>query len=366
MGTLKKTITFLTPLEQKRGLLVLVLVIGMALLDTAGIASVMPFLAVLGNPEMSQSNPILSTLYIHAQRLGVRTVDDFLIMLGLGSFVFIIVSAAYRTFTHYVMNHYIEMRRHSIGARLLETYLRQPYTFFLDRHSSDLSKIILSEVDQVIGMVIRPFTNMVSYSLVLIAITVLLMIVNPWLALSAAGLLGGLYALVFLSLRSKLTRLGATLVSANKERFMAVGEAFGGIKDIKLIGCEQSYLNRFERPSQQFSATQATQQTINQLPIYVIEAIIFGAILIITVVLMIKAGGISSGALGQILPILGLYTFAAYRTKPAVQNIYQGIASLSYGQAAVDNLYAEMYPKCYHDLPQTNVNLLPHIPKRVH
>ena len=58
------------------------------------------------------------------------------------------------------------------------------------------------------------------------------------LALLAAGLLGGLYALVFLGLKHKLTRLGGTLVSANKERFMAVGEAFGGIKDIKLFQME--------------------------------------------------------------------------------------------------------------------------------
>jgi len=149
MKTLKKSLALLTPHERKRGLLVLVLVMGMALLETAGVASVMPFLAVLGNPEMLNINPVLSGLYAFAQPLGIRTPDEFLIALGLGAFVLIIVSAAYRTLTHYAMNRYIEMRRHSIGSRLLETYLRQPYAFFLDRHSGDMSKTILSEVDQV-------------------------------------------------------------------------------------------------------------------------------------------------------------------------------------------------------------------------
>jgi ATP-binding cassette, subfamily B, bacterial PglK len=100
----------------------------------------MPFLAVLGNPEMLETNPILSTLYAQTQAFGIKTPDDFLIALGLGASVLIIVSAAYRTLTHYAMNRYIEMRRHSIGSRLLETYLRQPYAFFLDRHSGDMSK----------------------------------------------------------------------------------------------------------------------------------------------------------------------------------------------------------------------------------
>ena len=60
MKTLKKAISLLTPHERKRGLLVLVLVVGMALLETAGVASVMPFLAVLGNPEMLNTNPVLN------------------------------------------------------------------------------------------------------------------------------------------------------------------------------------------------------------------------------------------------------------------------------------------------------------------
>jgi len=344
MNTLKKTIALLTPHERRRGLMVLVMVMGMALLETAGVASVMPFLAVLGSPEMLDTNPILNTLYIHAQPLGIATPDDFLIVLGIGAFALIIVSAAYRTLTHYAMNRYIEMRRHSISTRLLETYLRQPYAFFLDRHSGDMSKAILSEVDSVVAHVLRPSYNMVAYSLVLIAITVLLLIVNPWLALLAAGLLGGLYALVFLGIKHKLMRLGGIRVAANKERFMAAGEAFGGIKGIKLLGREQSYLSRFQGPSQKFAATQASHATINQVPKYLIEAFAFGGIIGIVVVLMISAGGLSSGALGQILPIIGLYAFSAYRLQPALQKIFSGLASLRYGQAAVDSLYADLHP----------------------
>lgn len=164
---------------------------------------------------------------------------------------------------------------------------------------------------------------------------------SVWLA---AGLIGGLYALVYFGMRRYLGRIGRIRIAANRERFMAAGEAFGGIKDIKLLGLEQSYLGRFQGPSRRLAATQAAQQTLNQVPNYVIDAIIFGAMLALTVVLLITSGGLASGALGQILPILGLYAFAAYRMKPAVQNIYQGLASLRYGQAAVDSVYADMHP----------------------
>ena len=77
MKTLKKAISLLTPHERKRGLLVLVLVIGMSLLETAGVASVMPFLAVLGNPEMLNTNPILNAIYTHAQTLASTRPTNF-------------------------------------------------------------------------------------------------------------------------------------------------------------------------------------------------------------------------------------------------------------------------------------------------
>jgi len=126
-----KTLSFFNPTERKKGLLVLLLVMGMALLETVGIASVMPFLAVLGNPDMIESNPILAALFAWSQGLGVKDAEGFLKVLGIGAFVLIVASAVYRTVTHYAMNRFIEMRRHSLGLRLLQLYLRQPYEFFL-------------------------------------------------------------------------------------------------------------------------------------------------------------------------------------------------------------------------------------------
>jgi len=348
MKTLKKAIELLTPYERKRGLLVLILVMGMALLETAGIASIMPFLAVLGNPQMVDTNPILSAVYVQAQTLGVQTADDFLVLLGIGSFVFIIISAVYRTLTHYVMNRYIEMRRHSIGKRLLKVYLHQTYDFFLGCHSDELSKNILSEVDQLISHVFRPVINLAANSLMLVTITVLLLVVNPVLALLAAGLTSGLYVLVFIGLKGRLKRLGSDRMDANTARFMATSEAFDGIKNIKLLGCEQSYISRFQASSQQYAATQASHQTFKEVPNFLIEAIMLGGILLVTLMLMITDTR-GNSALGGILPILGLYAFAAYRIKPAMHGIYKGFASLRFGQAAVDNLYA--------DLCQLNVHM---------
>ena len=343
MNTLQKSIQLLSPDERRRALIVLILIVGMALLETASVASIMPFLAVLGSPEMIKSNKLLNSLFGQLGIFGVRTTDSFILILGVGAFALILVSAIYRTLTQYYMNMFIEMLRHSIGMRLLNRYLQQPYCFFLTRHSGDMSKAILSEVDELVLHVYRPVFNMAAYSLVLIVMSVLLVLINPWVALLTAGLLGLLNALFFILLRKKIALIGENIVDANKERFISASEIFGGIKDIKLMGSEEAYLSRFNKPSVHFAAGHATHQTLNQVPYYLIEAIAIGGMLLVSIMLLNNAGGMHNNALGEILPTLGLYAFAAYRLKPAVTNIFQGFTGLRFGRATVETVYGEMF-----------------------
>lgn len=337
--TYRKVLALLNPQEKRRGALVLAMVIIMALLETAGVVSVMPFLAVLGNPEIVETNPVLSTLYY---RIGFGSVDSFIFWLGVGAFSLILFSAVFRSITHYAMSRFTEMRRHSISKRLLETYLRQPYAFFLNRHSGDMAKNILSEVDQVVQEVFRPGLQMLAYTLVLVALVTLLIIVDPWLALGVAVVVGGLYALIFGSVRKLLSRVGQDRLQANQERYTAAAEAFGGIKDIKLLGREHAYLQRFDGPSFRQAKHQATNQTLSEVPRYLVEAVGFGGVIALTLYLLAAHGGTGSNALGQMLPVLGLYAFAGYRMLPAAQRVYNGLAKLRFGVAAVDAINSDL------------------------
>ena len=76
---IKESILLAYTLERRKGLLVLILVMGMAILETLGVASIMPFLAVLGNPEMIYTNTFLITIFDLAKNFGITTPDDFLV-----------------------------------------------------------------------------------------------------------------------------------------------------------------------------------------------------------------------------------------------------------------------------------------------
>lgn len=314
----------------------------MALLETASVASVMPFLSVLGDPNMIGSNDYISKLFLYSQNIGVVSTNHFMIFLGVSSFVLIIISAFYRTITLFSMNNFVEMCRHSISSRLLESYLSQSYSFFISRHSSDMTKTILSEVDQLTGTTFRPVFAMFANSLVFLALTIFVIIVNPFLAIGTAGLLCFLYLLVFLLLKSKLGFLGQRRVSANEQRFLTAGEALLGIKYVKVLGCERSYVSKFKISSFEFAKSVASHQTLNQIPKYLIEAFSFGGIIVIVLFLMLVYYKDSLNALGSILPVIGLYAFSAYRLQPALQAIFSGVSSLRYGTASVDKIYSDI------------------------
>lgn len=310
------------------------MILVMALMDTIGVASILPFMTVLANPSTIHSNQYL--LYIYTT-LQFTSSKSFLLFLGTSVLTFLLLSITFRAITTYVQLRFTMMQEYSLGRQLVSGYLRQPYEWFLKQHSSDLGKTVLSEVSQVISSCITPMMQVVAQISIVVALMTLLIVTDPVLSLMVSAILALAYGTIYGSLRRYLGRIGADRVAANQERYRAVSEAFGGIKDVKITGQEKTFLTRFEVPAQRFASHQATANIIGQLPRFLLEAIAFGGMIVLVLYLM------SSGQEFQsILPVLTLYAFAAYRLLPALQIMYQHITTLRFSSAALDVLYDDI------------------------
>ena len=133
----------------------------MALLDMIGVASIVPFMAVLTNPDVIETNSIFNFLYSISNLIGVDNDQEFLFTLGTLMFVLLVVSLIFKAITNYILIRFVQMRAYSVSKRLVEGYLNQPYIWFLNRHSADLGKTILSEVGHVIGGALAPSLDLV-------------------------------------------------------------------------------------------------------------------------------------------------------------------------------------------------------------
>jgi ABC-type bacteriocin/lantibiotic exporter with double-glycine peptidase domain len=342
MKDLKNILDLISTKDNHNVIYVVFIAIIMSLIEAAGIVSIIPFLAVLGNPDLIFSNKLLNYFYSKAILVGIQTADIFLILLGLVSFFVIIFSSLFRTYANYTMHHFTEMVRHRLETRLLEIFMVKPYSFYVNSHTAEISKTILSEVDHLITNMIRPLINLISHSFVSLAILLVLFLINSWVAICAIFILGAIYSIIYVSLKKKLYSLGKDMIITNKERFLTVSEAFGFIKEIKLYNIEKNYITRFQKASITYAKTHAKQIVINQVPKYIIEAFAYGFILLLLIALMLITGGLSQNTLGDILPIVGIFTFSAYRLIPACQTIYSCLSSLRYGKPLIDSFNFEV------------------------
>ena len=99
MQTFKKIVYLFVTHQRKRALLLLLMILIMALLDMIGVASIMPFMAVLTNPSVVETNPILKMMFQASNIFGVETNQQFLIALGVLVFVMLVTSLTFKALT---------------------------------------------------------------------------------------------------------------------------------------------------------------------------------------------------------------------------------------------------------------------------
>ena len=337
MQTFKKLIFLLSSFERKQVSLLLIMVIMMAFIDMVGVASILPFMAVLSNPSLIDTNIILNSMFKVANSFGVNSNYEFLFTLGCMVFVLLIISLIFKAATTYMQIRFVQMREHSIGKRLVEGYLHQPYSWFLSRHSADLGKNILSEIGQLTGGGIAPLIELISKGILALAIITLLIIANPKLALIVAFSLGTSYLITFYFVRKKLKNIGEEKLINNRLRYTSISDAFGAVKEVKIGGLEEIYTKNFSKYAEIYARSFANSQVIAQLPRYILEAIAFGGILLILLYMITQTGSFNDS-----LPIISLYILGGYRLMPALQQMYVSFTGLSFIGPSLDKIYDEI------------------------
>jgi ABC-type multidrug transport system fused ATPase/permease subunit len=336
MSTLRNLYRILSPRERRQVLLLSPLLCVTALIEVAGIASILPFLTLVGDPDAIGRHEVLRQLY---EAGGFADTRSFLIAVGVLMFFFIVGSNALIALTTWAVLRFSWMRNHSIALRLLRSYLVKPYLFFLERHSSDLGKNLVAEVNQVVAGTIVPAMQIVARGIAALAILALLVAVDPLLAALTALVLGGAYGCIFFAIRRRQRRMGQRRLAANQDRFEILSEAFAGVKEIKLMGREREVVRRFRGPSVEFARAVADNAVVGQVPRFILEAIAFGGIVLVVLYLLGTGQDFKT-----ILPILGLYAFAGYRLMPSLQQIFLGLTKMKFNASALEYLVKDLPP----------------------
>ena len=335
MKTFKKILDLLSRSERKQVFYLLIMILFGALLDVIGIASIMPFIAVLTNPDLIENNILINKLFNYSNLIGVRTNEQFLFALGISVFFLLVFSLTFKAFLAYSQLRFSSMCQYGLSKRLMERYLNQPYSWFLSRHSAEIGKTVLSEVGIIVTKGLKPMLNMITHGTVAFAILVLLIFNEPKFSLIACTSLSLTYLLIYRLTRNYLMRIGQERVKAVQDRFMVVTEAFNAAKELKVGNLEQAFLERFSIPAKNLAKYSAIAGSISQLPRYALEIIAFGGMLLLILFLM------GQNTFNNVLPLIALYVFAGYRLIPALQQIYASITMLRFVSPSLNSTHKD-------------------------
>ena len=325
----------------------------MGVVEMVGVASILPFMQLVADPEAIERGGWLSVAY---DRLGFGSVESALFAAGLFLFLVITFNNAFNALTIWFMQRFAWGLSHRLGTDLLARYLHQPYTFFLGRNTAGLNQTLLSEVNYVVTGVLLPVLYVSARTITALLIVALLAAFDWKLAATVVLVFGGAYAVVYAVFRRSQYRLGLERYNQNQLRFTVAQEALAGIKDVKTLGRESEFLRRFAEPSRRFSAAAARNNVVSRLPRYALEIVGFGGILLVVLYLLR-----TQSDLAPVLPILSLYAFAGYRLMPALNELFQGIVTIRFNTSALVALHRDLVEDT--ELPRVSPRLKGRTPR---
>jgi len=325
----------MTPGERRRFWLLVAITFLLSALEAASVLSILPFLRLLADPGLIETNRVLSWLY---QAGGFESEQSFLIAAGVLVFTITVTGLGLKMVAIWVTTRFALMRSYSFSARLLSKYLHQPYEWFLTRHSATLGNAVLSEVDQVVHNALLPAMQMIPEAFLVVLLVGLMCFLEPEIALGGAVLLGGAYGLIYLGVRRLILRIGVQRLEANRDRFHVVQEATGGVRELKIMYLEAAFLNRFRTAALRMARAQTIGQVIAGLPRQAIEAMAFGGMILLVLILLVRG----DGSVQSIIPILGLIAVVGMRLIPVLQLIYRRSANIRMADATLRKIHDDL------------------------
>lgn len=334
MRSIKKVVELLNRRERINGLILLFFVLLGAVIDVVGVATVMPFVAVLTTPSLIDTHPVLVSTF---NFFGFTSKPLFIVALGsmfLGALAF---SAALKIILAYAQARFSLMRECSISSRIFKEILLRPYEWHQNKHSTDQMRAVLSEVSQVVQGGIDPLITLATQSTVAFGLIILLIIIDHEVAILAAVFFGGFFFLAFFLTTQKLRQAGENSVRSNQLRFKLMSETLTLLKEVKVAGVETIRADRFQEHSFAYARAHTLARVLSATPRLFLEFIAFGGIILFCLYLFIYHGGLQES-----LPLISLYIFSGYRLLPAFQHIYSSLSQLRYLEATINSLHSQL------------------------
>lgn len=347
-----KLVQILNRKQRRDGIILFFLLMIVSMLEMLGVGVIVPFIITMLEPEKIMTNqymaPIIDLFQITDYRQFMYVVSGGIIVIYVAKNVFIL-------YVNYYQSRYRNRLEKDLNVKMLSSYMKRPYTFFLQTNSAEIIRGVNSDIANV-ASVVDGYFSILAEGLTCLVIGVFLICMNPFMALSLLAVAGITAFGIIMGFKEVTGRCGVRTREAFAEKFKNMNQAVDGIKEISVAHRKLYFIQKFADSAQMAADNNTTYLCISKAPNRLIETVFIASLLLVVTV--------SYGAAGnnlEFVTALGAIGIAAVRILPSVSTLTNAMNGLVYMrpslEAAYDNLmeaekYQQMTENVEADVPE--------------
>src|SRR3989338_5874256 len=323
----KKLISLLDAKQRRKAIVLIGLIFIEMILEAVGIGLVVPILAIV-----SQANEIgyLKILDNETHSMAIIVVVSVFVL-------FYCIKTPFIVYLAWKKPKFAFEVGIQLSQRLFECYLNQPYVFHLQRNTAQLVNNITNEVSKVVKYGLICIVNLVAESAVFFSIVLLMLYFEPIATLIVASLMSIFFCVYQQKIRYRIYLWGEKHLYYDGKRFQYAQQGLGGVKDAKLLGREQDFLDQYEIHNVEFARVSRLQEMMDAIPRLWLEWFTVIAMAVLVFVILIRGNSPT-----ELIPVLGFFAAAAFRIMPSVSRILTSAQGFFYASPAISCLCSEM------------------------
>lgn len=330
-----KLFNLLSPQQRRHFYGLQIFVILMAFVEIIGVASIIPFMALVGDMSQLQEDGVIAKIYNYSK---ITSESHFVFMLGIGVLIMLFLSAIISMYTIWRLSMFANKIGVEIADRLYTYYLKQSWLFHASGSSAQLTKKIATEAQRLTDGVLVPIMQMNARIVLAMFMSLSIFIYDPQVAIIGLAVFAIAYFFLFKVVKMRLQRNGTAISNVNEKRYRLMNEGFGGIKDVLLLGRDFDFIRRFNITGKTLAYSQGNNAALTLVPRYFMELVAFGSMIALVLYLISS----HEGNLGMVLPIFSVYALATFKLLPAFQQIYASLATIKGNIAAFESVQQDL------------------------
>ena len=320
----------LTDIEKRKAKVIAFLSVFCALLETLGVGVILPFILAMLQPE--QLMEYQKVAYI-LNLFNVKTPTEIVAFVGIGVVcVYVVKNAFILMFNRYRLYFRNNLER-NLSIKMLRAYINRPYTYFLDVNSSEIMRGINGD-NAAVATTLDNYTILFNEGLTCLMLGIMLVILNPVMALGITVLAGGLVITMVLVLKKRVSLYAVKARDAFGDKYRYSYESVNGIKEIDVMKRQERFLSKYAKASTVAADNNTKYLWVAMLPSRLTETIFISGLVVIVIVSFIFANDMS--LIAAQLSALGV---AAVRILPSVSNMSNAMNSLVFQRPAFESAY---------------------------